>query len=709
MLYGEFRTINSNVCMCEDFLGGTQRPGKKGARRCKRCGFDRPGAETYRSIRRSLSEESVSAVGSSSQDPYEYMRKRRLVYPKPVFYDEQDEYEDIMFDDSTTRSDLTTTTVPHLAPASMQPPGPNKNFTRTQSMNLNNNRKNNNNKLNTKDSKDIHNIAIRSSPLRAPPSSTGNKNVVTVNGVGKNSSIIYLSSEASPPKRVSEPDYSDTNSISINTSTPIKQANPSSANVSPYDLIKKYVEDTPPNSLSDSNLSSDGGLGGDQNKIFDDDKSGSEFSDSDSDEHNGIARYNSFKISGQKIQIYSDCSVRQDYSSCDSDADSEGDADSEYSNYDADCSVVESPRLPSRDHIIRRSLVQSPSAETTKRRSKHESQVTNTRRSASPPIKPPRRKSSEKEIVDTVKAVELLEVDEAEDCVSRRLGAEMSSLPRSNSGSRQPFACNPKVMISRKISSDSQRSLTSRSKSFSGSRDSLFGSVDFKHFGISKNFSSEIIQELYGSKTSLLKNIELQNERRRQQGLLLSTEGEPVFPRTEGYTPEKGCMEGDSGHYDVPTEISSVDLRDKTGEWSKTTHNSRGWDGAREWSGSRESRDVGESNRNSRELGGSNRDSRELTGSNRDSRELTGSNRDSRVLTGSNRDSRDWGGSSRESKEWLDPTEELTEESGDWMNPISRQKLVEDLELTPQSQKGRSLHQQYSSPNPLIYCLLSFR
>ena len=632
--------------MCEDFLGGTQRPGKKGARRCKKCGFDRPGADTYRSIRRSLSEESVSAVGSSSQDPYEYMRKRRLVYPKPVFYDEQDEYEDIMFDDATARSDLTAVTVPHLVPPTVQPPGSNKNFTRTQSMNLNNNRKNNNNKLNAKDNKDIKNIAIRSSPLRAPPNSNGNssnRNVVTVNGVGKNSSIIYLSSDLSPPKRVLEPEYSDNNSITINTSTPVKQVvSPPSTNVSPYDLIKKYVEDTPPNSLSDSNLSSDGGLV-DQNKVFDDDKSDSEYSDSDSEEHTGIARYDSFKISGQKIQIYSDSSVRQDYSSCESEHESDGDADSEYSNYDADCSVVESPRLPPRDHILRRSLGASPPTvqDIVKRRSVEVPPVMHIRRSTSPPMKPPRRKSAEKELVEAGKVD--MTVD---DSMTRRVGAEMSSLPRPR---QQPFACNSKVMISRKISSDSQRSLTSRSKSFSGSRDSLFGSVDFKNFGISKNFSSEIIQELYGSKTSLLKNIELQNERRRQRQARLAA-GEGDSPRVvDAFAPEKVCLElGDSGHYDVPTEISPVDLRDKaTGERSQTTHNSRGWNF------SEPKRDS------SRELGGSHRDSR----------------------------------SSRDSREWLDPTEELTEESsGDWMNPISRQKLVEDLELSPHTQKGKIIY-----------------
>ena len=76
---------------------------------------------------------------------------------------------------------------------------------------------------------------------------------------------------------------------------------------------------------------------------------------------------------------------------------------------------------------------------------------------------------------------------------------------------------NEKTVLYRKTSSDSQKSAASRSKSFNGSRESLnlFGSVDFKNFGISKNFSSEIIQEVYGSKTSLLKHLDQQREERK--------------------------------------------------------------------------------------------------------------------------------------------------------------------------------------------------
>ena len=78
-------------------LAGSSR-GKKSGKQCKKCGFNRPGSETYRNnLRRSLSEESLGGqmdrgAPSRSQDPYSYMRKRRVVYPKPVFYDEQVNY-----------------------------------------------------------------------------------------------------------------------------------------------------------------------------------------------------------------------------------------------------------------------------------------------------------------------------------------------------------------------------------------------------------------------------------------------------------------------------------------------------------------------------------------------------------------------------------------------------------------------------------------
>ena len=50
--------------------------------------------------------------------------------------------------------------------------------------------------------------------------------------------------------------------------------------------------------------------------------------------------------------------------------------------------------------------------------------------------------------------------------------------------------------------------MTMRSQSFSDSRDSLLGShSDFRHHAISKDFSNEIITELYGSKTSLLEDL----------------------------------------------------------------------------------------------------------------------------------------------------------------------------------------------------------
>ena len=575
--YGEYTkfAINGNVCMCEDSLGGTQR-GRRGSRRCKKCGFDRPGSESYQSIRRSLSEESLTP---GVPDPYEYMRKRRLSYPKPVFYDEQDEYEDIMFNEPGIE-ELCSNKGRHKSPKPE-----NKNFNRTQSMNLNNR-----NRLNTKDSKDMQNIAIRSSPLRTTGSrpKPRNRNIVTVNGsAGKNSSIIYLSAETSTVKPPVEPEYPNT--ITISTSTPVKPLNPGCMNKNPYDLIKKYVGDSPPNSLSDSNLSSDE----QPDKVYS--KFESEFSDSESDGgREGVERFNSFKISGQKIQIYSDSSIRQSagYSS------SESDAESEYSNYDADCSVVESPRIsgvpresfssqekepcvmlrkesvkPHRTESLKVDKVDRPNrTEPFKNQinelpktHRFESTIRIQRTDSIPPCKPPRRKSVEKEAEkQPVHQIEVQDLEEENSLRFNLMREEMRPLAPAGAGSRQPISCNQKVMLSRKISSDSQKSQTSRSKSFSGSRDSLFGSIDLKHSGISTNFSSEIIQELYGSKTSLLKALELRNELRRQSTPLEPEVGDvrtPEIPlRRVEKVPEEECAEGPgSGHYDVPSQITSID------------------------------------------------------------------------------------------------------------------------------------------------------
>ncbi len=113
VLYGEgfqpFAAIASNVCLCEDYLGGTHRAagkrnsggggggGSASSKRCKKCGYERPGPSSGRGVgglRRSASEESVNGHYA---DPYEYTvrRQRLMLGQKPVFYDEQDEYDDL--------------------------------------------------------------------------------------------------------------------------------------------------------------------------------------------------------------------------------------------------------------------------------------------------------------------------------------------------------------------------------------------------------------------------------------------------------------------------------------------------------------------------------------------------------------------------------------------------------------------------------------
>lgn len=501
VLYDEYHNfaINSNVCMCEDYLGGTQR-GKKGKKKCKKCGFDRLGFEQQKGIRRSISEESVNA---GYNDPYDYMRRRRLVNPKPVFYDEQDEYEDIDLISRHKRSNSTRKMKPKdsrsRSPQRRSNSPLHKKNVRTQSMIVNNR-----NQLNTKDNKEMQNIAIRASPMRSVSSVTKtknneqNRNVVTVNGCAtKNSSIIYLSPDAAPPPTPPDKDYSGANTITISTHTPPNLYSQGSIRVSPYDLIKKYIQDSPVNSLSDSNLSSD-----DPPPKSDHKSEESDFSYSDdenvTDNVSHFTSSNGFKISGQKIQIYSDGSVTatdcgniRAYSL--SESEDESDKESEYSNsnYDADCSVVESPRFSAK-------LVDEM------------------------PRKPPRRKSSEKELIKISEDIDKLQLEDLNDSdalVSSPNPNNMKTFPRSKFPRKDRLSqiSNEKTVVYRKTSSDSQKSGASRSKSFNGSRESLnlFGSVDFKNFGISKNFSSEIIQEVYGSKTSLLKHLDQQREERK--------------------------------------------------------------------------------------------------------------------------------------------------------------------------------------------------
>jgi len=515
-LYEDYKNfaINSNMCMCEDYFAGTQR-GKKGKKRCKKCGFDRLGTNSH--IRRSISEESVNGQYA---DPYEYVRKRRLVNPRPVFYDEQDEYEDIEFS-SQPRVSNDKVNLDIKSSRSRSPQrnsiSPNRKNNRTQSMIVNNR-----NRLNTKENKEMQNIAIRSSPMRSVSSvgttkpSEPNHNVVTVNGCEtKNSSIIYLSPDTTPlresSQRVTEKNNTGANSVTVsmapslqhsetNDSTlidnPSNMQLPGTVRVNPYDLIKKYIADSP-NSLSDSNHSSDDPP---DEKHFSQKYDDSDF-DSDSDEignrrMNHFTSTGSFKISGQKIQIYSDGSLsatnnvnHRVYSLSDSEV--ESDKESEYSNYDADCSVVESPRFMAK------------TLEST-------------------PIKPPRCKSSEREITTMTENIQHLTIVDLEQSNPLRLSPKhdnVKTFPRASSKTKERVSpkSSEKTAIYRKSSSDSQKSIASRSKSFTSSKESLnlFGSTDFKNLGISKNFSSEIIQEIYGSKTSLLKHLDQQREERK--------------------------------------------------------------------------------------------------------------------------------------------------------------------------------------------------
>lgn len=322
------------------------------------------------------------------------------------------------------------------------------------------------------------------------------------------------------------------------------------SHVSPYDLIKKYVgESSPPNSLSDSHLSSDGGDGGKEG-VGDGAGFGSEseeFTDSDDDvaavtassglkDRRVAARFNSFRISGQKIQIYSDCSAEngaighyslsssssdRDGDEEDNDADADDDDDDDEAGfeedrdscYDADVSLQESPCIRKLPPPPPPPLVMDV---------------------VPPPCKPPRRKSSEKELrpsrnAATSEAVpklqlQIVDLDEPAASAARLIsngincgGAEhprrTATLPRLAS---RPVGGSDKIHVSRQTSAESHRggggSVTSRSRSFAGgsgsSRESLL-------FGISQNFSTEIMKELYGSKTSLLQHLDQEHRRKR--------------------------------------------------------------------------------------------------------------------------------------------------------------------------------------------------
>ena len=316
--------------------------------------------------------------------------------------------------------------------------------------------------------------------------------------------------------------------ITISTSTPNKLYSQGSIRVSPYDLnkvIKKYIQDSP-NSLSDSNLSSDDQQPDPQPRESD----GFSYDDSEDEEagvHDSSASTrhflpgpNGFKISGQKIQIYSDGSVTatdtgdanlRAYSLSDSEEESGGEEDSsEDSNYDADCSVLESPRI----------VVKAPEV-------------------VEAPMKPPRRRSAEKDAARIGEDIERLQLQErlvgsgGGEAVTPSLHSspsseDMKTFPRSRvSGTRHPHH----LLAGVRRSSPDTHSAASRSRSFNGSRESLniFGSAD--SLGISKNFSSDVIREVYGSKTSLLKHLRQDSAQQREERKWRQAEAESLGRR----------------------------------------------------------------------------------------------------------------------------------------------------------------------------------
>ena len=278
--------------------------------------------------------------------------------------------------------------------------------------------------------------------------------------------------------------------ITISTSTPAKLYSPS-IRVSPYDLIKKFSVQDSPNSLSDSNLSSDDQQPITHQKLFESEEFG--YSDeeetiNDSSTRHFLPGQNGYKISGQKIQIYSDGSVtatdtgagtpRAD-SLTESEPEEESDPENEDSSYDADCSVLESPRMT-------------------------------VKTSDTIPVKPPRRRSAEKDAARISEDIERLQLQ----------SVDMKTFPRSRiTGSHDTRAVTRPGGEDR--SEDRGHSAAARSRSFNTGPESvnISGLSDFKNLGISKNFSSDVIREVYGSKTSLLKHLDHQREERRLRQL----------------------------------------------------------------------------------------------------------------------------------------------------------------------------------------------
>jgi hypothetical protein len=252
-----------------------------------------------------------------------------------------------------------------------------------------------------------------------------------------------------------------------------------------------------------------------------------------------VARFNSFRISGQKIQIYSDCSADNgrsgnyslssssssserdgDEEDNDADADDDDDDDDEEDDdgledrelcYDADVSLTESPRVSKFPPPLPPPF--PPSVDL-----------------APPPCKPPRRKSSEKELRPALprpapaapdlqlRIVDLAPPPGATTSTPQR---RTSTLPRPSSS--RLSGDSHKLQLSRQTSSESssqqQRrgSLTSRSRSFAGGGGSASSRESLLLFGISQNFSSEVMKELYGSKTSLLQHLDQEQQRRKQR------------------------------------------------------------------------------------------------------------------------------------------------------------------------------------------------
>ena len=524
--------LSTNICMCEDqHQIGTQRiknlTGSKCAK-CRSCGLERVkapnhyGANTFL-MRRAQSDESLSNSchnnNFNNNDPYELMRRRRMQQQDPWYDDHDLDYAEADYiynsggrkqpppravlrqqvvgggrslDRRTLRSDTNSSGRNTLKTSMSGGSSGTKKQVKDMRQQQQQQQHSDTTKTGASQSRSSDNHSFRTSLSNRSSRSNGSDNIVTVNGGHgtKNSSIIYLSPDTKKPpkpqrnKDVDDPWNGGTTLVTVNHPVHMKVQQHSTTIEVRNSETSTGSEPFTEEEDTGSDISDESSDTSDKERT----SSGSE------DQLQSVITNENLKLLN-KVKVFQEKQKAEQQEKENKEAiqelDRALDIGSEESDYDADCSQLESPRKV--QNVIASLLSDSSDVS---------------------PNRSPRKRQA---VVIVPEAAAIPEEEEAFDSfqtigsLSRK---SVDNLPRGG----KKAAASSRLLLDQPASTKSAQLVERRSKQISKESRSISDTSiasglaskpveneeDFKP-KISKGFSCEILKELYGSKTSLVR------------------------------------------------------------------------------------------------------------------------------------------------------------------------------------------------------------